>query len=251
MKRHQKKRTSLEETINGHVTYLKRSLGNIVLFESLAEVHVYEAVKWTMEEHPWYNRTRYQAALHETGHFVASTVFGTGAHRAEIRGTPGGYGGWEGEVAFNGEYLDNPKSPHPSELLNRAKIIFSGSWTEEFIGHGDATSPVYEVLEFHILIAQAAKMLGASYPDLLDQTMSELTEFVEFYETEIVAIARMLEKRKEVTIWQPSIKKVIDVVRRKSESSTLPAKLCHDRALRDTMAGLPSAKYIVKHLVGV
>lgn len=251
MARYSRNGSSLQSMTNSHFANLKESLEEIIPFDAVVENHTRNSIEWTLNKHGWYNRTRYQAALHETGHYVAFMVFGYSAYSAKIWGTPGGYGGWQGEVIPYCEQWGEPQRHNPSELLSRSKIILAGLWTESILGCSDTMSPAYEILEFHILVAMAANMQGVAYPDLLDQTMQELSDFVGWYDAEILEIAHRLDKRKKIFTRLRSIKAPLESIREKTASGPPLKRFLDDRALRDAVASLPSAKYLVKHLIDV
>jgi hypothetical protein len=151
-----------------------------------------------LREHPMTDATRRQVALHEAGHLLAYEVEGLVALKANIHGSPYGRGGWSGKAWPANELCIGPRDwqrwGSPNDLLREARMSFAGPWAEFFLGGGDIASSIGELVESHILAAQAADLLGRDPRMVVDEVVAGTRAIVAEYMAEIEEIADLLER---------------------------------------------------------
>ncbi len=247
-----KKRSRLDQIERQAATHARRLtyyLKKIITLQNDAEEQILIAVRGFLNWHPMQTATKEQAALHEAGHFVAYEVEGLGAGQSEIRGTPFGRGGWSGSAAPYESRLDPWSDPTANDLIAEAKTAIAGPWAEELLGSGDLLSSISEVLEFHFLVAVAAKTLGNDRHKLLAATITEMTDFTWQYENEIRGIADRLQRRRKISRFDrtPHLR----AIRAKMTGGTPIFEYLNDRTLQEKVTTLPGIDRLVNELCGV
>lgn len=210
MRRNPYKRPLIDMQTDGQLRYLEiptRLLGRL---DADDEINLKKALRSFLENYRIHNSTKYQAAVHEAGHFVAIDKFGGGAWSADISGSRGGHDGWRGEAQGYGDFWDFTQQVTSSRLTRLAKIFLAGPWAEHFIGGCRALNSPGEILAAQFLIAGAARLEGIAYDKHLDDTLSSVTAFLSEYEFQIEFVADALKRRRKILRRDRSIKTVLD-----------------------------------------
>ena len=239
----------IQRQINGHLGPLSRNVSKFLTLDDKAETYMRVAIWTYLIKYPIWAGSRRQVAHHEAGHFAAYEVFGRGAYSASIHGSPGGHNGWGGSVIPNEELLENFHEPTFNNYINEAKITLAGPWVEELLANGNAASSPSETLEFNLLVAKAAQLAGTEFVPLLHQTISETTDFIEFYNEEIWEIADCLERRKKIRRDSRGIKDAMNAIIRKRKMQPPCARLYQDQAPRVAIANTPPVEYLIRKLM--
>jgi hypothetical protein len=74
---------------------------------------------------------------------------------------------------------------NPYDLLREARMSFAGPWAEFLLGGGDIASSIGELVESHILAAQAAGLLGLDPKAVVDEMVAGTRAIVTEYMAEI------------------------------------------------------------------
>lgn len=176
------------------------------------ELHDF-AMKY-LAEYPYYSHSKRQAALHESGHFVAAWVFGNGAHIAAISGSSSPRIGWGGDC-----YINPPIQQAAcisEQLVNDAKVLLAGPLAGDYIGDSDALRSGAEIVEAWLLVGAGAHLQNTAPKPLIVSILDDMNRFVTFYKSEIREIAEMLITRKTIYATSPSVKSVIKVIEAKA-----------------------------------
>lgn len=162
------------------------------------------------------NASRETVAAHECGHFVAYEHEGMCAGTAHIKGSAfdrNGYGGraqnWDDPL-----YLEPGHWEHDPKDFNRfARVTLAGPIAEEIIGGGDAMANIGELMNARVYSDRAADLIGELYGVVWTENVRKTVAMVERFQFQIVELAEMLAKRKEITRDSPSVRKVLKIIK--------------------------------------
>jgi hypothetical protein len=154
--------------------------------------------------------------MHEAGHLIGYEFEGLVAGKAQIGGPPFGRGGWGGTAwRFETPCIEHgPWANKPDEFLREAKGMLAGPLAEEVLGDGDALSSLGELTKAKLLVKRAAELSARDPGEVWRGTLIVTAAIVERYADEIEEIADLLTRRKRVTRWEPSTRKILERVRR-------------------------------------
>jgi hypothetical protein len=162
-------------------------------------------------EHPTRGATRFQAAIHEAGHFVAFEAEGMWAGQAVVSGSPftrcwgGSALAWDRPWIRPGASVD--------ELLRDARALLAGPWAEAVLGKGDLRSSAGELFQVSILVARAAQLQQRDRHQVLASTIVNTAKIIEAHAKAIEEIASKLMKARSITRQTRGCEKVLDRVR--------------------------------------
>jgi hypothetical protein len=138
--------------------------------------------------------TKWLAALHEAGHFVAYERLGFLAGTAEIGESGGGHAcPWAPPI------YSYPLAP--DDFLRDAQAVLAGPIAEELLGGGDLLgSSIGELIDAAIRSRRAADLAGRDSIEMWDETLLGAVALIEHHKPEILDIAAVLER--EGCIWR-------------------------------------------------
>jgi hypothetical protein len=165
-------------------------------------------LKVFLTAHPMGEVTKWLAALHEAGHFVAYERLGFLAGTAEIRGSRFGRGGWGGGACrWSPPIYDGRLAP--DDFLRDARGALAGPIAEELLGGGDALHIIGELIDASIRSDRAAELWGRDSIEMWDETLLGAVALVEHHEPEILDIAALLECRGRISRLDRPVEKIL------------------------------------------
>lgn len=162
------------------------------------------------------NASRETVAAHECGHFVAYEHEGMCAGTAHIKGSAFDRYGWGGGAQYWGDplYLEPGRWEHdPEDFCRFARVTLAGPIAEEIIGGGDAMANIGELMNARVYSDRAADLIGELHGVVWTENVRKTVAMVERCQFQIVKLAEMLAKRKEITRDSPSVRKVLKIIK--------------------------------------
>lgn len=202
----QKKAQNRKNLIAGHASQVLTASRGLNISNQVVD----DAIDGFLEVFPQKKATKTMAGIHEAAHFVAYTVLGLGAWKAEIHGTKFGRGGWGGRAVPCNDF--DPQNASGKHFLNEALATLAGPFAEHILGNGDAYSSVGELFAARIYVSRAALHTGQNSDTLWYQTLVQAEGLVHQYREHILVLASFLETRKEITCIMPSVKKILKTI---------------------------------------
>ena len=199
----QKKAQNRKNLIAGHASQVLTASRGLNISNQVVD----DAIDGFLEVFPQKKATKTMAGIHEAAHFVAYTVLGLGAWKAEIHGTKFGRGGWGGRAVPCNDF--DPQYASGKHFLNEALATLAGPFAEHILGNGDAYSSVGELFAARIYVSRAVLHMGEDADGLWYQTLVQAEELVDRYRESILEVAELLERRTEVTCFMPSVKNIL------------------------------------------
>jgi hypothetical protein len=165
-------------------------------------------LKVFLTAHPMGEVTKWLAALHEAGHFVAYERLGFLAGTAEIRGSRFGRSGWGGGACRWSPPIYNGRLA-PDDFLRDAQGALAGPIAEELLGNGDVLDSIGELVDAAIRSARAAELRGRDSIEMWDETLLGAVALVEHHKPEILDIAALLECRGRISRLDRPVEKIL------------------------------------------
>jgi hypothetical protein len=161
-----------------------------------------------------------QAAAHECGHVVAYAAAGVPLIRAEIHALQSKPGAWLGVAHHVPLHLPLTLSGDPELFSLLACVTLTGPIAEEIIGGGYTLKNLTELWRARAFSDRTAELCKELSDARWAENVWRAVAVVEHYEPHIRALARILERRCEIT---PEDQKVCKVLRNISPGALIPA----------------------------
>lgn len=229
-------------SIGPHVVRAIGKIHGTALKEDADAVH--SGVMSWLSKYPLRAATRRQAALHEAGHLIAFEAEGMVAFYATIRGSSFGRAGWGGVANCQQPPAIGPDCFDPDELLREARATLAGAWAEAVLGDGDVFSSPSELCEAHLLAVRTAKLSARDEVQVWRETLLRTAAIVEQCASEIEEIAEMLSRRRRVTRYESSTRRVLERVQR-TPIAVASVSTRSKELVSLIEAAVPSLKYIL------
>ncbi len=164
------------------------------------------------QRYPEQGATKRQVAHHEAGHFAAFEVEGLSAFGAKIYGTPGFNIDWGGEAWFQNS-LDIDHHCDAPGLLKAARVCAAGPVAGRLLANHDGFAPAIELVKARVLVERASQLSSRDGRSLWSETVRGVFEIIERHSDTIGDLAELLEARKQISRFQPSVRKILSRIR--------------------------------------
>jgi hypothetical protein len=209
----EQKRARMEAVIAGRTDSVLRRMREV---HGNAKAVDTEGVRGFVEKcrqrYPEQGATKRQTAHHEAGHFAAFEAEGMAAYSAKIYSGPGAHLDWGGEALA----LNQPDINHLCDaltLLRAARVGIAGPAAGRLLANHDGFSPAIELVEARVLVERAAGLSGRDGCSVWSETVRGVFEIIERHSDTIGELAELLERRKEISRFQPSVRKILSRIR--------------------------------------
>lgn len=197
-------------TANGQIDLVADALAHVYGIKTPVDR---DAIRKTVSPHPLVPVSREDAAIHESGHFLTDEHEGFHAATACIKGSPFGWGGKTKNCSDLDFDLAPESAPHdPKDFSRNARAILAGPIAEELIGGGSVFENFAELIQARVYSDRAAELTPDLYGVLWIENVRRTVAIVEHYQLQILKLAEMLARRREITRLQPSVRKVLTTI---------------------------------------
>jgi hypothetical protein len=210
-----KEHRQIERRVEGQVQFVAQDLKELYGHDAQIDYGaIRRVVAAQLPDIQLINGSRETVAVHECGHFVAFEQEGLIAGKATIRGSAFDGGGWSGIAFPHGDvYLGSGRwTPVPEDLCRFARVTLAGPIAEELLAGGCALHNPGELLSARACSGRAAELAQATPSDVWKLNVLLAAALVECWSHQILELASMLQKRKEIDRRSPSVRGVLRTI---------------------------------------